>query len=519
MISPDQFIRHCQSAGCPADQIKNFINAGIILQAKQLAASAAARLCDKPDGPTAIGYGGARAGGKSHWLLSQIGGDDCQRYPGLKCLLLRKVGKSNLEHFEDLAQRLFHSLPHEFNSSRGILTFANGSRIVLGHYQHEKEISKYLGLEYDVIGIDEATQLSAVKFTDISTCCRTSKPDWRPRIYTATNPGGLGHQWYLDKFIVPYKSKTETATRFIPARMEDNAFINPENKAEIASLTGWKRNAWGNGEWDIPAGQYFKTFRPDIHIIGGDENSLSSFGGESSREEANTPFFDNLARLRRFKECDAVNWVASMDYGFTHYSVVLLGCLDHADNLYIIDEHAERFWVPQRHAQAIKQMLARHQVYSTEDHAKEDVLARFPNYSREQEHAWRQSKKRRLAHFPAGTDMFGSESNGASVASEYRKLGINLRPANMDRVSGWSAIQQRLGDPEAGILPSLFIHKRCTHLLETLPYLQYDPERAGDILKINTNEEGTGGDDAADALRYMVATRRNVCHVMKLRGL
>src|SRR5574338_589030 len=100
MITPEEFIQLCQCAGCPADQIQNFIDAGILLQPKQLAASAAARLCDNPDGPTAIGYGGARGGGKSHWLLSQIGADDCQRFPGLKCLLLRKVCKANMEHFE-----------------------------------------------------------------------------------------------------------------------------------------------------------------------------------------------------------------------------------------------------------------------------------------------------------------------------------------------------------------------------------------------------------------------------------
>ncbi len=515
MISPDQFIGLCQSAGSPADQIQNFINAGVILQARQLAASAAARLCDKADGPTAIGYGGARAGGKSHWLLSQIGADDCQRFPGLKCLLLRKVGKSNLENFEDFTERLFCSLPHDFNASRGILTFANGSRIVLGHYQHEKDIGKYLGLEYDVIGIDEATQLSAVKYADIATCCRTSK-DWRPRIYTATNPGGLGHQWYYDKFIVPYESRTESTTRFIPARMEDNAFVNDENKAELASLTGWKRDAWCDGNWNIPAGQYFRTFRPDIHIIGDDEVGTVAPRGPLPDDRN---FLDDLARLRRFKEFHAVEWVASMDYGYTHYTVVLLGCYDHVGNLYIVDEHSERLWVPQRHAQAIKQMFARHTVYSTEDHAKEAILSRFPNYSHEQQHAWNQWTKRKVIGFPAGTDMFGTESNGNSVASQYRDLGIRLTRANMDRVSGWSAIQQRLGDPAAGIMPSLFIHKRCTHLLETLPYLQYDPDRSGDILKTNTNEEGTGGDDAADALRYMVATKPNVIRVAKLRGL
>src|SRR5207237_3332247 len=104
------------AAGCPADQIINFVRAGVILQPKQLAASAAARVCDRLTGPTAVGYGGARGGGKSHWLLAQMGADDCQRVPGLKWLLLRKVGKANMEHFEDLRQRLFSKLKQEFSA-------------------------------------------------------------------------------------------------------------------------------------------------------------------------------------------------------------------------------------------------------------------------------------------------------------------------------------------------------------------------------------------------------------------
>src|SRR5436190_5567921 len=178
------------AAGCPPDQIINFGRAGITLQARQLAASAAARMCDQTEGPTAVGYGGARGGGKSHWLLAQMGADDCQRVPGLKCLLLRKVGKANMEHFEDLRRRLFTGLEHEFSAYRGVLTFGNGSRIIAGHFQAEKDIDAYLGMEYDVIGIEEARTLSSRKHQDISTCCRTSKPNWRPRIYSTTNPGG-----------------------------------------------------------------------------------------------------------------------------------------------------------------------------------------------------------------------------------------------------------------------------------------------------------------------------------------
>src|SRR5215218_9473970 len=128
----DEFLAQAVNAGCPESQMRNFVHAKVFLQPRQLVASAAARLCDKADGPTAIGYGGARGGGKSHWLLAQMGADDCQRAPGLKCLLLRKVGKANMENFEDLRRRLFGKLPHDFTAYRGILTFKNGSRIVAG---------------------------------------------------------------------------------------------------------------------------------------------------------------------------------------------------------------------------------------------------------------------------------------------------------------------------------------------------------------------------------------------------
>src|SRR2546426_9573533 len=247
MSSLERYLSAGREAGCPPAQMENFVRAGVGLQNRQLAASAAARLCDLAEGPTAVGYGGARGGGKSHWLLAQMGIDDCQRVPGLKCLLLRRVGKSNLEHFEDLRRRLFMGLRHEFSGYRGLLTFANGSRIIAGHFQAEKDIDAYLGLEYDVIGIEEATTLSNRKHQDISTCCRTSKPNWRPRIYSTTNPGGIGHAWYRQKFILPYQSRAETETRFIPARVTDNRFCNPDYVKVLSGLTGWQKRAWFDG--------------------------------------------------------------------------------------------------------------------------------------------------------------------------------------------------------------------------------------------------------------------------------
>src|SRR4051812_39671854 len=209
MLERDEFIIQAVEAGCPEDQAWRFVAGKVFLQPKQLAASAAARACDAPDGPTAVGYGGARGGGKSHWLLAQMGGDDCQRVAGLKCLLLREEGEGNTENLQDLRQRMLMGLKHEFTAHRGILTFANGSKIITGYFQHESDIDAYLGLEYDVIGIEEATTLTSRKYQDISTCCRSSKGNFRPRIYSTTNPGGIGHGWYKAKFIVPYQDGTE----------------------------------------------------------------------------------------------------------------------------------------------------------------------------------------------------------------------------------------------------------------------------------------------------------------------
>jgi phage terminase large subunit len=453
-----------RQAGCPKDQMHRFEQADVIFQRRQLVASAAARLCDRADGPTAIGYGGARGGGKSHWLLGQMGVDDCQRVPGLKCLLLRKVGKANLEHFEDLRRRLFHRLSHEFSAFRGILTFGNGSRIIAGHFQNEKDIDAYLGLEYDVIGIEEATTLTARKYQDITTCCRSSKPNWRPRIYSTTNPGGVGHGWYRKRFIEPWQRHAETETRFIAARVTDNRWNNPEYIRVLQNLTGWQKRAWLDGDWNIAAGQFFTTLRREVHVV---------------------PDFD---------ETRAREWFLALDYGFAHYTVALLGCTDGDGNLFVVDEHAERLWLPQRHAAAIKAMLARHKIGD------------------------RKLVVEDLKRIVAGADVFSRQSDGTTIAAQYAKHGLSLRCANTDRVNGWAEILTRFGDVETGIRPTLFIHQQCGRLVETLPALQHDPNRPEDVLKVDADEDGTGGDDAADALRYLVATKSRAVTQRKLRG-
>jgi hypothetical protein len=432
-----------KEAGFPRDQFDNLLRSEVVLQPRQLLASAVARQCDQEDGPTDVGYGGARGGGKSHWLIVQMAVDDCQRYPGLKCLLLRKVGKAGTESFEDLKAKILANIPHKWNASRNILTFPNNSRIVLGNYQNAKDVEKYIGIEYDVIGIEEATTLLWDKVKMIRSCNRTSKPGWRPRVYYTTNPGGVGHGWFHQMFI---KAKDATV-RFVQATVRDNKFVNSGYVKILEGLTGWQREAWLNGNWDIAAGQFFSTWDERTHVI---------------------------APLRGFRPVKV--WGA-LDYGFTHPTAFYLFGKDGDGNVYVMAEHVMQKKLPAFHAKEIERLLQR--------------------FGLEPKH---------LKVIRAGADCFMSrgDEKGLTIAEQYAGHGIQLEQANTDRIAGAAEMLARLGDPKGdpAIPARFFIFNTCARLIACLPFLVHDPSRPEDVLKVDADEDGNNGDDEYDACRY-----------------
>lgn len=441
----ERFIQTAAVAGCPRDQLENFLRAGYIPQPKQLEFHAAARLADLPDGPDKIALGGARGPGKSHGILAQVGMDDCQRMPESKWLFIRKKAGSARESFEDLIVRVLRGVKHNYVPSRSVLEFPNGSRIVLGGFLYEKEIDGYLGIEYDGIIIEEATLLSKMKVEMLLGSLRTSKSNWRPRLYISFNPGGVGHAHIKATYVKPFREGREADTRFISSTYRDNAFINPEYRRYLEGLTGWLGKAWRDGNMDIAAGQYFTNWNHDIHVI--------------------RPF--DIPR-------DWHIW-AAMDYGFTHYTVVYLLAVDGDGNVYVVAEHAERRWLPEQHAAAIKSMATRYL-----------------------------GGLHRVSSFVAGGDVFAKRETGSTVADQYAAHGIQLSMADTSRIDGWARILQMLGDSERGIPPKLFIFERCARLIECMPSLEHDPNRPEDVLKVDTDDDGNGGDDPGDTLRYGV---------------
>jgi phage terminase large subunit len=416
----------------------------------QVRIHAAARQCDLPDGPTQIGIGGARGPGKSHGTFAQSAVDDCQRVPGLKVLYLRKIQKNAKEQFEDLRRTVLSHVKHEFTN--GVLHFNNASRMFLGHFRNESDIDQYLGIEYDLIVIEELTTLSKTKYQALVDSNRSSKPGFRPRIYATFNPGGIGHAWVKALFIAPWRKDEETETRFVFGTVEDNVFNNPEYRKNLEKNVGWRLQAYRYGDWDIMAGQYFSTWHHDLIV----KKGLKVMPGASV-------------------------W-CSLDYGFQHPTAVYL-LSEYDGKIRFIDEHWKQKGLVPFHAVAIKSMLERHGLTYSD-----------------------------LSAFVAGHDVFATRGNASekTIAREYEEAGIKLTHANIDRINGAGRLLKLLGDPlaEKPIEPQIEISDRCVRLIECLPQMQHDPHRPEDVLKVNVDEDGTGGDDPYDAARYGVMVRQ-----------
>lgn len=450
MLSSDplaRFIEAARAAGCPRDQVARFLAAGYAPLPKQLEFHAAARAADAEGFADRIALGGARGPGKSHAIFAQLAIDDCQRFPGVNCLYLRKVGKAAKESLENLTNKLLANIPHRLNSREGVISFPNGSKIISGHFQTERDIDNYLGLEYQIMAIEEMTQLTPNKLELLRGSRRSSVEGLRPREYASTNPGGVGHASFRKTFVLPHRERRETNTRFIPASWQDNPWLDAGYIRYLQGLTGVLGKMWRDGEWDIGAGAYFVHWDYNAHVL--------------PASEIATPLPSSQPL-----------W-AGFDYGFSHPTSVHFYTSNQSRIKFTVAEHVQQYWLPAQHAAALRDIA---------DRLGRDV-----------------SK----ITFYAGHDCFTRESSGQTIADQYRELGINLTRANVNRQAGAAAMLAALGDPtRADAQPRWFILDNCPRLIETLPAMQTDAKRPMDVVKIDADESGDGGDDAYDSARY-----------------
>ena len=367
-----------------------------------------------------VAYGGARGGGKS-WAVRKKAMLLALRYPGIRMLLARRtLGEVWDNHILPLQQELAGIA--RYRDAEKAFLFANGSRLKFGYCDSERDVLQYQGQEYDVIFLDEATQFTEFQFFTLTACLRGTAKCPR-RMYLTCNPGGVGHGWVKRLFIDRDYRPGERAAdyRFIPARVYDNAALvenDPGYVQMLENLPEELRRAWLEGDWNAFAGQYFKEWRREIHVL--------------------QPF-DIPQHWRRY---------CALDYGLDMLAGLFIavapdGCA------YVYREVYRSGLIGSEAAHALREAAGAEDIYAW--------LAPPDLWNRRND-------------------------TGRSIAEIFAAGGIQLARAQNDRISGWMDLHEWLRpyDTPQGKAAGLRVFETCANLIRTLPQLQCDPHRPND---------------------------------------
>lgn len=397
-----------------------------------------------------IAYGGSRGGGKS-WAMRRKFILLALNYAGLKLLLLRRTLPELREnHVIPLMAELYGVA--QYKDSEKAFVFPNGSRIKLGYCDNEADVYQYQGQEYDVIGMEEATHFTEDMRVFFTTCNRSIRTDFSPRMYYTANPGNVGHAWFKRLFVdKDYRGKEKAEDYvFIPAQVYDNTVLvenNPEYIDALENLPEDMRKAHLYGDWTAFAGQYFTEFRRDIHVI----------------EPMEIPSHWNRYR--------------ALDYGLD-----MLACywfsIDTHNNIYIYKELYQSNLIITDAVERIKQANGEDNIICT--YAPPDLWNR-------------------------------RQDTGRSAAETFAQNGVSLVKSKNDRVNGWYAVKEWLKhhkekDEQTGKekdTSKLKMFSNCVNLIRCLPQLQYDDKNPNDCA--NEPHDLT---HAPDALRYFCSMRQ-----------
>ena len=400
----------------------------------------------------AMFYGGAKGGGKSYLIRAR---ELTRRlkYAGSRGLIVRKT------HPELLAnhiQKFFEEYPVTrdwYNKSEKTIYWPNGSTTAFSYLQNRDDVFTYQGREYEDISIDEITQHEEIVFKVLRTSNRTSnqklvEQGMIPTMFLTGNPGGIGHTW-VKRIFVDRQFKPEEHAEdfdFVQAFVQDNLALlkaDPDYLRRLEDLPETLRKAYLNGDWNIHAGQAFSELSARTHVID------------------------------PFEFVEKIRWFAGFDHGFNHPYVFTLFAIDSAGKVYCVNHLKNRFQNAESIAKAILAV----------------------------------TEGCKPLYMYAGTDIWNKERDGdPSVANQLEGYGLNaknkiyLLRANTDRVQGAAHLRDllKLKDGE----PTLRFFRNTMPIVNTISEMQFDPLKPEDVLKVNADENGDGGDDAYDSARY-----------------
>lgn len=207
-------------------------------------------------------YGGAGGGGKSDALL--MAALQYVSEPGYAAILFRKTYTDLIlpEALMDRARTWLQDTDAQWSEKEKTWHFPSGASLTFGYLENERDKFRYQSAEFQYIGFDELTQFSEPQYNFLFSRLRRLKDSEIPlRMRSASNPGGVGHEWVKARFIDPTAEQMKHEDRFfIPAYLEDNPFIDQESYNEsLMRLDPVTREQMRHGNWDIAIkGEMFK---------------------------------------------------------------------------------------------------------------------------------------------------------------------------------------------------------------------------------------------------------------------
>lgn len=365
-------------------------------------------------------YGGARGGGKS-WALRYKLILMCIEYPGLSALLLRRSYPEVIENHKRQIAAVICSEPAiaSYSETERTFRFINGSRIRLGYFSGEDDVSRYQGREFDVVAIDEATQISEQMFKLLVASIRGTN-GFPKRMYLSCNPGGIGHDWVKRLFISKDYRTGEYPEdyKFIFASVRDNDALmksDPEYIRRLESLPADIRRAWLDGDWNVFSGRFFPEF---------------------SHDESTCDYHEPE------KDC---RFYCAVDYGLDMLAALFIAVKD--GSAYVYDEIYESALLASEAARKIRARLNHGEI----------VIAPSDLWSRQKD-------------------------SGLSVAELFAAEGVFFTRLVPQRISGWIALKEWLKPRDDG-KGKMQVARSCKNLIRSMECLTYDEKNPCDAAK------------------------------------